>query len=169
MGSFTKQQVAVNREQRLKQWRPFVSVCERRVKEPQRWERPRQPAFSHWLEGTAFLRRFFIVRKTVRKKKKKNGCQKAELLRVLTRTKNAGRGLFTEQFANKERNRWEVCLKRRYSIRTQQRGIIQRSFVLSLCGGGALKTTIVHNIPAVFDSNNRLFFRHLKSNSENWE
>lgn len=36
MGSFTKQQVAVNREQRLKQWRPFVSVCERRVKEPQR-------------------------------------------------------------------------------------------------------------------------------------
>lgn len=69
MGSFSKQQVAVNTEQRLKQWWPFVSVCERRVKEPQRWERPRQPAFSHCLEGTAFLRRLFIVRKTVRKKK----------------------------------------------------------------------------------------------------
>lgn len=32
-----------------------------------------------------------------KEEEKKNGCQKAALLCVLTHTKNAGRGLFTEQ------------------------------------------------------------------------
>lgn len=63
-------------------------------------------------------------KKKKKKKEKENGCQEAALLCVLTRTKSAGRGLFTEQLANKERHRRQVCLKRRYSIKTQQRSII---------------------------------------------
>lgn len=48
---------------------------------------------------------FFIVRKNrakKKKKKKKNDLSNAMLLRVLTRTKNAGRGLFTGQLTNRK-------------------------------------------------------------------
>lgn len=103
ISSSTEQQVAVKNGQKAEAETMAAlcacrSVCELRAKEPQRWERPRQPPLSHRLEGSAFLRRFFYRQEDSEKKRKRqemeqmkrNGCQARRCFCVRTQRAAAG-------------------------------------------------------------------------------